>query len=597
MPTIFYPSVAVNLVLRFDEALLDAVSPTPRSPAELAESEVAVPNALASSTAGTLSGAGSRLSKRVGTVPRQCSIEKPGYRQAGKFTLTFSFRDFPLDPRAIRALGVEVYIGTVEGTDFARSMLAEKDYGSLAGILSADPANLAMAGVADTISTTYGDNGAEVVIEGRDLRGMFLDARLAPEVLAKLDVSQDIGSLIKQLLGYVPSADKIPIEVSPAAEWPNGVIPKVADASVMTRANKGAEGNKQQAPTKGATGGGNGSGLVFWDMVTQLCFLVGAIPYFEGHTLWIRPVQTIYDRRRTSTPPFKGGKPRRIKTSAGEEELRLRRMVFGRNLRSLSFERKVGGTAKVPSVRVVSNVTDSTTRGPGRILEARYPEEGDDKKKATDVDPSGEDAKDEVITIPVPGIKDETRLKDIARAIHEEIGRSELGGKAASKELASFGGDNSDADILRLNPGDPVEFVADATGTRSVPPVVSELNNLAAMSPGAATAMIAKRLGGDRDLAAVLVGTARGTFQKLQTTFRVDTVRYTWDVTGGIEAEFDFKNYVEARYADDYSNSTADLADKVEASVSATLQKHTIRKPSTAAEIAEKLRRENLGGK
>lgn len=191
--------------------------------------------------------------------------------------------------------------------------------------------------------------------------------------------------------------------------------------------------------------------------------------------------------------------------------------------------------------------TSADVKGKDRLLEVQHPPEGSDGARTTAVDPSGKAARTEFLTIPICGIKDKTRLLEIAKQIYEEVGRGELSGCAMSKDLASLGGDNTDADILRLRPGDAVEFLVDAAGVQSIPPVVSELNQTAAQSDADAVQQVAARLGGRQDLAEVLVGAARGRFQSLQNVFRVSTVRYTWEMGTGIGVTFDFHNYVTAR--------------------------------------------------
>jgi hypothetical protein len=242
-------------------------------------------------------------------------------------------------------------------------------------------------------------------------------------------------------------------------------------------------------------------------------------------------------------------------------------MVYGRNIGSLEFERKYHGT-KVPSIEVVSFNPDAKNAA-DRILEATWPVakqkglaavpgadsvedvEADASAVAdaevTSVDPSGKTAEKETLRISVPGFSDKTRLLGLARQIYEEVGRGELGGKCSSKDLASIGGDNDDADMLRLTTGDAVEFFVDATGMGGFPPIVSELTLQAESSPQAAVQYAIDKLGIERDLATVIVGTARGSFAKLQTTFRVNTVKFTWDVQTGIAVDFDFQNYIEAR--------------------------------------------------
>src|SRR5262249_8859335 len=130
----------------------------------------------------------------------------------------------------------------------------------------------------------------------------------------------------------------------------------------------------------------------------------------------------------------------------------------------------------------------------------------------------------------------------------------------SSKDLASLGGDNEDADILRVRPGDACEFLVDSTGVQGLPPVVSELNTEAAASVQEAANKLAQRLGGRNDLAQLLVGVARGQFQKLQNVFRAENVKYTWGASDGIAVDFDFKNYIEARYDVTPSASSKDDA-------------------------------------
>lgn len=92
-----------------------------------------------------------------------------------------------------------------------------------------------------------------------------------------------------------------------------------------------------------------------------------------------------------------------------------------------------------------------------------------------------------------------------------------------------------------------MEFLVDATGLRGLPPVVSALNDQSALSLEEAVKDVATRFG-DADLARVLVGTARGEFQRLQTVFRVSGVRFDWDSESGVKIDFDFQNYIETRF-------------------------------------------------
>jgi hypothetical protein len=561
---IFYPSVAANMTLRFDEALLTGKMPPPKTATDGAD--VLGGDSGPSAKGALMEGTGSRLTHVMALVPKTATIELPTFRQTPKFTLTFAFRDFPIDPRAIRAMRVELFIGTVSSESFKLGMRGVRegdgDRERLASQLVLEDKNMMLAGLVDSLTVEHGEKGSEVVMEGKGLSGMMLSAKVNADQLKKLDLNEPLDAVVRRLIRMDAQGDKIPVRTSDK-DWPKGV-PKVLAQEIITRINKGAEGNQAKMPMKGDT-----NQLAVWDVITQLCNLVGAVPYFVAHELWLRPALSIYQQQNAgylnSPPtPFKGGKPRTLKMGNGAgayaQDISFRKMVYGRNLSVLKFERKFGPTT-VPTIRVVSVNTGSVERGKSRLLEATVPKESSKEARTTAVDPSGSSARTETLTIPVPGITDQTRLESIARQIYEEVGRGEMGGNASSKDLSSLGGDNEDADLIRLRPGDAIEFLVDSSGVSSVPAVVSELTNQAAQSPAEAVKAVAEKLGGRTDLAQVLVGASRGTFNKLQNTFRVNNVRYSWDIASGLGVDFDFHNYIQARYDLDGKAGESELGD------------------------------------
>jgi hypothetical protein len=166
---------------------------------------------------------------------------------------------------------------------------------------------------------------------------------------------------------------------------------------------------------------------------------------------------------------------------------------------------------------------------------------------------------EDVIRVPVNGINSKDRLREIAHQIYEEVGRGEIGGSCSTKDLSSFGGDNSDPDLLRLRPGDPVEFREAAGAIKQIPPLVSELTNKTGMSLEELTAEIQKRIG-DADIARILAVSIRGSVPALQRTFRVGNVKFSWDKEAGVGIDFDFQNYVETRYDADPTHTAVKSA-------------------------------------
>src|ERR1700736_908782 len=99
----------VNFRLRFDDAFQSqgaSKAPDPVVPPPGPSSSSQPPGVL-STLPTALTGTQDDLSVIFGTVPMRCTVELPGYRIAGTWQIEMPFRDFPFDPRAIRACGVE----------------------------------------------------------------------------------------------------------------------------------------------------------------------------------------------------------------------------------------------------------------------------------------------------------------------------------------------------------------------------------------------------------------------------------------------------------------------------------------------------------
>jgi len=582
----FFPSCVVNLRVRFDESLKvsNRDLPGPLTLADpLVQRRAAFPSldqVMADVGRPLVMGAPQDdMSYILNRLPKEASVDLSGYRQAGKWSLTFDYRDFPIDPRAVRSMAVEIHLGAVPPADFAEGMVRiDPRVGRRSvlqtrvnGVMRED--TLLVMGTADSIHSEWASQGSWVKMEGRDLRGIFLDAAARPDLLSKLDLRRPIDQVVEQILSQHAFGGSVRVVVN-EDDWPDRKVPSPGEAQDMTRVNMGAAGSAPNMRPQG-----DPHKLSVWDIITSYCYLVGAIPYFVGQRLRVRPARSLYDYQKKAgfdpgvPTPFAGGKQRTVDTEQGPRRINLRQMVFGRNIERLEFERKLAGT-KVPVVEVVSLDTSSETRGRGKLLIVRYPppdpsdtpsvgempasepvpasneEAGQSSAGAanTSVAPSGGAVDRQVIRIPVAGIRSKERLRRIAQDIYEEIGRGEMGGKIQTKSLASFGGGNSDPDLLFLRPGDPIELLFDARSLQSSPPLASDITDVEARLPfDEAVRQLTERLG-DANLARVLVATSRGQVDKLQSFFRVANVHFGFSADSGVDIAFDFQNYVESRY-------------------------------------------------
>lgn len=563
----FYPSLVVNFRLRFDEAFNVITVPAPVSVDDLSDNTIS-PSAQGQADIRPLitQRGTDNLSHVSARIPDSAIVELPGFRQAGTFNLSFQFQDLPIDPRLLRSIGVEVHLGAVAASDFGDGMVRANAQGSRSSILNTMSAGgtpredtLLLAGTVDTWTVEHTDKGSVVHMEGRDLRGILLDSPINPKLFKTLNLSKPIDDVVRQILSRHPFGKDFIVSINPQ-DFDGGVVPSPASADGITRVRLNANGQGQGT----AKPAGGTDQINYWDLITRYCYLVGAIPYFVGYKLRIRPARSIYDLSKKAgydprvPTPFAGGKTRTVQVGDPQrgEQLNLRRLVYGRDIQTLKFERKYTGV-KARVVECISINTSSNQRGKQKLITARWPDKPPtgaqlppganvDRAKTTSVSPSGKQSEEELLRIPVPGVSDPKRLQQIAKDLFEEIGRGEMGGSCETKNLASFGGDNTDPDLLHLLPGDPIEFQVDTRGLSSKAPLVSELTNQQRRSFEEQVSIIKQKIP-DENLARVIVATARGNIVELQRFFRVSNVKYAWDKNSGVNVDFDFQNYIEAR--------------------------------------------------
>ena len=496
----------------------------------------------------------------VNRVPKKGTFTLEHPRAAGKFKLSFDYHEFPVDARVIRAVGVEIHLGTVSADDYARGMNGEKDSdGRPLSILKTgtgnrdpwtgrpqpDAATLLFYGTCDTWDTDHGEGGSTIELEGRDLRGIFIDAKIAPAKVAQINLTQPIDLVVADIIRTMGvEHDLHMVVVTDINEWDDSTVPSPGDVEGLTRVRLGAEGNGA------ATTPQTGTKTSYWDLITNYCQLVGAIPVFQGTALWIRPAPKVFDAldgKSRLAPPFAGGKPRKV----GSESLRARRLVFGREIKKLHFQRKFAG-AVAPTVQCIS--MDDRARGHQRLIFGQWPPDatqhspgapgGIPGTPSSAGNPAQTKAESELLRVPVHGVRSVAQLTAIAHSIYEEVGRGETGGSCSTSNLSSYGGNNSDPDLLRLRPMEPVEFLVDGRYLSDVAPIVSELNNQERRTFSEEVDAVTLRIG-DRPTARALVALARGVIPSLLSFYQVVGVQYEWG--GGLRTSLTFQNYIVPR--------------------------------------------------
>lgn len=559
---VFYPSCAVNMEILFDEAL--SVIYDVKSAADIVQALGPPPSSNTTPTTVPLfesKDQANQLTKLIGIVPKMATISLNGIHQASTFDMTFPLRDFPLDPRVIRQMAVTIHLDSVDPGQFAVGLNGPPGAGRTTAekrqsVLTPTTANEVLYGVVDNIDVNSGEGGDYVHMSGRDLRGIFLDTPIVADLLKNLDLTKPIDNVVSQILNYHPRGPQITVDVADPFLWPNSTIPSPYDKSGLTRVNFDASGQKTVQSSSA-----NANTVSFWDLVIQYCVLCGAIPTFVSNHIVIVPSVNIYNVKmaeqlntRFQQTPFANGEQRNVSPPvvAKPESWNYRRVVYGRDVAQLKFERKLGG---LKPITVIVTSLDQSKKGAAKLITAQFPPASANAARTTSQGTGGKTPQAEELRISVPGITSKDRLLQIAQALREQISRQEVGGSISTKNLTSFGGLPSDSDLLRLQPSDPIELRVDASGLGTFPPSISEYNSHEARSLQEEINFVTQRTG-DPNLARVLVTTARGVLLQTQRTFRVSNVKYTWDATSGIAIDFDFQNYVAIRADPNYNPGT-----------------------------------------
>ncbi len=452
----------------------------------------------------------------VVTVPvLDVEVERASFRTGDKASFTLNYFDAPFDPRLMRAAGVEVLIGVMSAEEHDAGMHGlVRDDGSRHSVVEDAPglqAATRFVGFIEKWNVSFGDDGARIEASATDLMSIMRDTQLPPDFEIDHDVPLDEG--ITALLQAFPALRGIVVTYGKAGQEQPGPIP----ASAAARRKKVVKKGKKRVRR-------NAENTTIWDHITDVCIGAGAVPVVVGVGLRIEPARTLF-----------GDAPQ------------VPKMVWGRNLTSLSFERQMGGFQN-PTVEV--RCYDPDTR---KTYAARYPDPtgfgvailGERPfppipKRANRVTPSGKNPEQTTHVMTVSGIGP-SQLETVAGGIFEETARQELEGSFQTDDPSTFGVPFEIADLLDLHAGDPIAIEIDQRGQGEIADVVSQLQGMT----------VPERIGHLMDVGfrqrvavayAVLVDQAN-----LQTIFRVTGVRLKLSSEDGLNVDVDFHNYITLR--------------------------------------------------
>lgn len=492
-------------------------------------------------------------------VPESVTIERNSYRRANEAKVTILRSRLPINPQVIRAATIQIFGGVMDPVSWSEAMQTDSFGVMLPDARIDGESQEVFAGFVDDWSETISDRDT-IEVSARDLTQFFVDPELPQNALRDIPKTTKLDDVIRLML----FGDGLPEGTSrrPGLPGVRGVVvtnetgsdlPKLSQIKppnwfnskkTVAKARKRAKKNVQK--------------MSYWDMMTDLAVSAGFIIYVRAGT---KPIVLPSGKVVPPSPEVVINNPRTYygkSASFGDQivsEATIRQFIVGVNVSELQTRRNYAGTA-LPSVVEVRSFDSAT----GKEFSARFPA----KKKANRPSVSGKGDREEAqvfIIRSAGGDQIQETLDAVARSIYEQLGRGEIEVTCETPWVQAMphivnpqefpqpasGGlvpPELDADMFRLQSGDPVAIIVDKadfdTGR------VSQVTLLNAASPSAQEETMI-RAGMRQDLAAQIA--EANTSQWIQKEFRLQQLGMEWAKDRGWRFKITAINYLDVRNA------------------------------------------------
>jgi hypothetical protein len=474
----------------------------------------------------------------VTVIPKEMVWNLNGLRTASTMTASIKYRDCPLDPRTIRSVAVESFMGGVTAADFAAGIKGGIRQGAtISG--QGEPLNC----LADTYVDSNGKQRtnsrflgwvdkwavewmpnaeAMIHIDCRDNTQLLIEQQ-APAA-AVINMKQPIDQAVATYLANFNQFQGLSVQFLPATD----PVPVLGDVLNNTSF-------RPQLGPQPAKGGGSSNKLSVWDYLTDICGSIGCSVRVDGTTIIIQKPRSLVSNTGGARPDD----PYQERTIYGVS-YPYRTFIYGRNVKEMHIHRDF--THAVPkNIEVRSYQAGTKT-----LLVARNRPNGSSSTAAQGVSPAAipgdSQPTQQWLEFRVPEVKDQVTLNAIAQSIYEQLGRNELVMEIKTDNQASFGGGQLDPDILDMKFGDNFELLIAEDPS-------SEINTFmyaeSQLQSKALTATYLQNLGFSAGFANAYA--TAYTNVGLPTVFRMKQLKVTWEIERGLSLHVVGINYIEAR--------------------------------------------------
>lgn len=340
------------------------------------------------------------------------------YSTADTFELEIDYKNFPFDPRSLRSVGVSIAMQDSK-------KLFNQD--NSLNTLKVTDQNLMFIGFADDESIKFDDTSRSVTLEGRDFTSLLIDRKF---LLGTLNLEQPLDQVIQGLLDSLDETRPLEIDNRTGSALP--VLSSFWGDKGELSGKKNAKDNES-----------------YWDVIQDVVARAGLIAYVELDRLVITRPRVLYSNAQP------------------------KRFVFGKNLKSLEYKRKLG---RRKNFNIVVRSLNLETK---EVLEARIPAEATDawaketgisnlEIKTPELDKDGKPLpEDQLKPAPymafrIPNVANKDQLIKIGQETYEEIGRQQIEGSFETSEMRTSWQKEQgkstveEFDILKLRNGTPV---------------------------------------------------------------------------------------------------------------------------------------------
>lgn len=442
----------------------------------------------------------------IAVTPKRVEVNINNYKEADTFNCDLDYKNFPFDPRSIRAIGVSIYM-----QDMKRLV---DDTGKPTRIVPS-PDNLVFVGFADEETIKMDDNAGLVSFSGRDYTSLLLDRAFVDRngVAPTIDLSVPLDKAIQRLLSELPETQAIEVKNRTGETLPT--IAKYAPDYSPLAASKNVDKKDK-----------------YWEVIQDLVSRAALVAYIELDKLVITSPRVLYGATKA------------------------KQLIYGKNLKSLEFKRKLG------RVKGYNIQVQSLNYQKKEVLTAKIPEQASQEFIAATGIPR------EAVKIPkpssngqitqepapylafnVPNIADQNQLIKIGEKIFEEVSRQEIEGQAVTKDMMlseitaneaghAQVGPKSDAvrsttgfDIFKIRNATPIAIFVDWEDLQAISQLRDSAQRRRYLEEHAFAPKVAAAL-------ADVIG-------KQPNVFYTRSVKFSMD-SDGFSCEIDFINYVRA---------------------------------------------------